>query len=502
MRLLLLGLFISSISFAQKNDYIWLGGYESATGYDSITGSNLGTTEINFNFNPIHISYDTLAMNFSATNTTFSDSAGDLLFYTNGIYVANKWHEKIDGSDSLNDGYITQFLNPAAHDDGYFNAQGIIALPIPGTTNEFALMHACEDTFASNIICKRLLYTHLNMAMNAGHGKVLSKNEIIINSYIGNEVVAVKHANGRDWWLLTQKRGSNCFYRTLVDSSGPHLLPDLTCAGIDVPYNDDGAAQFSPDGSKFAYFQIVSGVTIFDFNRCNGELSNPLHFSIPTIADSGWYPIGCSFSPNSRFLYLSAVFQLYQFDLTDMNMFSQIDTVAQFGFNETGALFCGQQLGPDGKIYISSSSGYTRYSVIADPDVKGMGCNVMRDSLHLKSFCISVPNYPNYRLAALSPEQCETNGFPALNDKMESLMIYPNPAENIMVVDYGKWISGINDFATLKIVNALGEVVYVQELRKYATFEEVNVAHLSRGVYQILLESNAQYLGGARLFKL
>lgn len=502
MRLLLLALFISSISFAQKNDYIWLGGYDSAAGHDSVSGYTFGTTQIDFNISPISVTYDSLSMNFSSTNTTFSDSMGSLIFYTNGIYIANKWHEKIEGSDSLNQGYITQSLDTGLQYYGYYNPQGIIALPIPRTNNEFALMHAWEDTFSPNIICKRLLYTHLNMEMNGGHGKTVSKNEIVIDSYIGNEVVATKHANGMDWWLLTQKRGSSCFYRTLLDSTGPHLLPDLTCGGPIVPFNDDGAAQFSPDGSRFAYFQIWSGITIFDFNRCNGELSNPLHLAIPAIGDSTWYPIGCAFSPDSRFLYLSVGVQLYQLDLTDPYIFSNIDTVAMFGINDPGGLLCGQQLGPDGKIYISSSSGYTSYSVIAEPNVKGVGCNVMRDSLHLKSFCVSVPNYPNYRLAALSPEQCETNGFPALNDNMEGLVIYPNPAENMMVVDYGKWICDIKDYATLKIVNALGEVVHIQELRKYETIEEVNVAHLSRGVYQILLESNAQCLGGARLFKL
>src|SRR5580692_4497975 len=83
---------ISLSAFTQKSDYIWLSGYNGYPHpiYDPSDSFYFATTILNFNYSPLQIEMDSLQMNFSRTNTSFCDSNGNLLFYTNGIYVANR----------------------------------------------------------------------------------------------------------------------------------------------------------------------------------------------------------------------------------------------------------------------------------------------------------------------------------------------------------------------------------------------------------------------------
>src|SRR5579863_5835428 len=74
---------------AQKNDYIWLTGYDSwAPDSTAAWGFRYGNSKMDFNYSPVNISFDSLQMFFDVTNTSFCDSDGNLLFYTNGVYAA------------------------------------------------------------------------------------------------------------------------------------------------------------------------------------------------------------------------------------------------------------------------------------------------------------------------------------------------------------------------------------------------------------------------------
>ena len=50
---------------------------------------------------------------------------------------------------------------------------------------------------------------------------------------------------------------------------------------------------------------------LFDFDRETGLLSNYQHYA---IEDSAIWAVGAAFSPNSRYLYLSSTFDVYQLD--------------------------------------------------------------------------------------------------------------------------------------------------------------------------------------------
>lgn len=58
--------------------------------YQSYTGNDwFGGTRIDFNTMPPTIAREDRDMDFNITNPVMSDEAGELLFYTNGVYVSS-----------------------------------------------------------------------------------------------------------------------------------------------------------------------------------------------------------------------------------------------------------------------------------------------------------------------------------------------------------------------------------------------------------------------------
>ena len=490
---------------AQKYDYLWLSGYDSNVGYDSLSGYLYGTSILDFSYSPCNIRYDSLAMNFDNTNTSYCDFDGRLLFYTNGIYIANTLNEKIKNSDSLNTGFVQDFWDPTIQTNGYRQYQGALALQSP-SEQKFYLLHSYMDSFWNGTIyCRKLLYTSLDMSLEMGHGEVLDKNQILIADTLGWELSADKHGNGRDWWVLAQQRSTNCYYRILLNDSGVNVLPGLTCGGSVVNYSNIGSCCFSPDGLKYVYLSIPGGINIFDFDRCLGTLSNPVYIPIPVFGDSIWIANGVSISPNNRFLYVGATRHVYQYDLWASDIAASIDTVAVYDGHKApfGSFFHTMQLGPDGKIYESCGNSENVYHLIERPDEKGDSCLFIQHGVQLPTFSLGVPNFPNYRLGALPGSPCDTLTGLAEEERAEKeklLKVFPKPASDYVTIDYGytDWNKG---GVVLEIVNETGQVAYTQMLPMYSGFQKINITPFATGIYSAYIKRNNQIVATARFAK-
>ncbi|MBL0032863.1 MAG: hypothetical protein IPP27_12075 [Bacteroidetes bacterium] len=79
---------------------------------------------------------------------------------------------------------------------GWYN--DLIIIPNPASATQFYLFVIDPTSFYG------LYYSLIDMQENSGLGKVVLKN-IQIHPYQGwDGIAAVKHANGRDWWLITK----------------------------------------------------------------------------------------------------------------------------------------------------------------------------------------------------------------------------------------------------------------------------------------------------------
>ena len=509
MRLIIiLLLLLSHICRAQKEDYIWLSGYDSNVGYDTVANHYLGINKLDFNYTPRLVTYDsTIGINFGRTVVSYSDSTGSLLFYSNGIEIRNRWDEVIQNSRKMNDGWLINSWDTNIAILGYRLPQAVLALPIPNKSDDYLFFQCFLDSNQgiTDIIVPKVLITHLSMSQNLGHGYVLYRDSLLLTDTFSGYITACKHANGRDWWILAQKLNSNCYYRILLTEDGAQVMSDQTCAGVVSPYGGGGASCFSNDGSKYAVVDYLKGILLYDFNRCEGKLYNPHNYPIPALVDSGWTLSGSAFSPDSRFLFVSIGEYLLQFDTWQTDPLSNPDTIARFdGFADPfGSYYCQSQLGPDGKIYIASGNGESNLSVIDSPDQKGQACHFIPHGLHTIAYQLGPPNNPNYRLGILLGSPCDTlTALREINSNDLNISVYPNPSQSYFIVDYGNVNWSIHDELVVSVIDITGQTIYTSSLPQYSALHKVNSSSFASGIYLVRIEdSGGRVLAVKRVVK-
>jgi hypothetical protein len=251
--LVLIGFFLFfDISFAQpKYDYNWLFGYQGGLG-----NPNFGQSKISFDNGQIETTTTISDLYIGESNTTMSDTDGNLAFYTNGCAIFNSEHQMMENGDEINPGEV--------HDDycdviGYPNGkQACLALPLPGSSGHYILFHQPSEIisippFDFDIIRPLLYYSIIDMDQADGLGEVVDKNHIIVeDSLHTGHITAVKHTNGRDWWVLVPERQSARHHTLIVTPTG---VVDTFSQEVGIPflYEGEGSGQacFSPDGLKY-----------------------------------------------------------------------------------------------------------------------------------------------------------------------------------------------------------------------------------------------------------
>jgi hypothetical protein len=471
-------LFLPFCLIAQKHDNVWLFGKDSQT--DTLSAGTI----FDFSNGGPSIGFEFRNMRFNVTNASMSDSMGNLLFYTNGISIWNSENEIMENGQDLNPGQYSQ-----SHQfTGLIINQGVLPLTFDSSTNLYSLIHIDKDYPFGNYSfhSKYLYYSLIDASQNNGLGIVVSKNNIVIEDILEHgRLSACRHANGIDWWVLAKKYDSNTFYKVLFSEDGFHTQEQSI--GEITYSNSIGQAVFSPDGTKYVRQQMVdmelgNFLNIYDFDRCTGELSNPIQI---TYADSAWSG-GVAISPNSRYLYVSSYEYVYQFDLFAEDIESTKDTVAIYDgwyYEDSPHLrstFFLMQLGPDGKIYISANNSIPRLHVINNPDLPGDSYDVCQHCVELPTFnAFSMPNFPNYRLGP-TEETCITDAINEPENHLPRVNLYPNPSYGIVTLEFTEGFDLSSRFKFI-LYDALGQVVFQSPLSSYTT--EIVFSDLPEGLY-------------------
>ncbi|RME00057.1 MAG: PKD domain-containing protein, partial [Bacteroidetes bacterium] len=404
---LLLHLLLSA--HAQYHDAVWQYGAHSLAG-----DPRWGTFVLDFNTEPPSVYEQDREMNFNVTGASICDSTGNLLLYTNGCYIANFAHLMVENGDSLNPGESTWEDCPG----GLVVAQSHFFLPMPGHPGRYCLFHENLDYHDVLVLAVNpCYYSLIDMNENNGLGKVLEKNVAIFDypDRTFGTMTAVKHANGRDWWVVFPEKSKNRFYRFRFSPNGVEdtLVQDLLPVYPNILSN--AFITFSPDGSKLARYEVTHGLYMYDFDRCSGLFGdNPLFIPLPGTSLGG----GVSFSPDGRFVYLVSSTFILQADTWASDIAASLDTVAVYdGFLDpsTSGLpttFFAMQPGPDGRIYINTNNGTKYLHYIQYPNKKGDSCQVVQHGIELPFFNIfTSPHFPNYRLGPLDGSPCDTLGL-------------------------------------------------------------------------------------------
>ena len=382
-------------------------------------------------------------------------------------------------------------------------------MPFPDGQNKYYLFYQNVAGFIDGIF-----YAIIDMNTvwgTPGLGEVIIKGQQINTNRIADCMQAVKHGNGRDWWLVTKMSDANL---THINRFIEYLI---TPSGISGPFYFDFGGAFDQDFQKIIFnttcskimnINTVGYMCEYDFDRCSGVISNP-HVIYPEITTFPYNRVFWegAYSPNDSVFYIatnrySLLLNCYllQFDLTASDIPASCDTLDDYLFPiEPGAV----RLAPDGKIYYSrayKSPGVNSFpyadtmynyinmnlSVINEPDSLGAACNYQPFSFYLggKRTYYSLPNNPNYELGALIGSVCDTITGIAPSPSLErgEVRIFPNPVNTVLT------ITGLKaDDNTLTVYDGTGKCIYKTDVRSGQ--HSLNVSSYPSGIYLLVTQS-------------
>ncbi len=399
--LLLICTFLFSVLYSQNHDFYWPMGYSSFTG-----DTTFGRTVIDFNTEPPLVYREDRNPNIDVTVASYCDESGTMICYTNGIKIMNSNHEVMPNGEDFNTG---PFVSNSIY-TGYRVPLSEIFISVPGYPDSLVLFHVSIDIDDVHGVVGRTFHRSLLLFQENEWSVVYKNNPLLDSVTLNAEVSAIRHANGRDWWVFCAAESHNRYYYFLFGKD-KEIQIEETELNPEFPVLDAGSYfVFSPDGTRMARYYVTNGVYIYDFDRCNGTFTNPVFVPLPNTTLGG----GVSISPNSRFLYVMSNTEVFQFDLWAGDIAASQETVAVWDgfFYPFPTTFFLSQLGPDGRVYINATNSTRMMHVIQYPDKKGLACEVRQHGLLLPtSNAFTMPHFPNYRLGPLDGSPCDTLGL-------------------------------------------------------------------------------------------
>ena len=367
-----------------------------------------------------------------------------------------------------------------------------------------------------------LYYSIVDLKLNNGLGSVTQKNIQLDTTATKDALMAVKHGNGKDWWLVTRKWDyyswsyNNAFYVYLVDSNGIYPLPVQNVGALRA--SNGGEIAFNSNGTKMVESDLGNLIELYDFDRCTGTISNPVNIEMPSTTGPYNFYFSTAFSGTSQFLYVMSIIatneaKIFQYNLQAMNISATKTLVATISDSASCAMM---KLAPDGKIYVGAwtdlpGSGYpysqsfynvvnSNLSVINYPDSAGAACDFQLFSFPLGGHRTyrGLPHNPNYEMGPLIGSPCDTLtvGLTPGPSKESGawLQAWYNHEWNIIHVNAAQ-LKGKKGM--LRLFDIEGRIVFEKPAEVIAGgyyTTEVYMSEISEGVYVVNLVTDRETL--------
>jgi hypothetical protein len=482
--ILLIFNFVALNCVAQKVSFNWCFGDSSGIDFNNFS-----------NINPFYAGLRT-----RGSCVSISDTSGALLYYAftratlpgNTTRVFNKNDQLLQNGDSIVGG-------------GWYHEIVIIPKPMNDSIY-YVFSTGVTSSFG-------LYYSVLNINANNGLGEMLQKNIQIMPDQQADCISAVKHGNGRDWWIVGRRlnfsvgQWNSEYYTCLITKDSIYNANFQVIGSLNT--SAFSKITFSPNGDTLLFTNANDVIEYFQFDRCTGLLSNPVTIRPPATTYSEW-TWSNEFSSYGRFIYTSTskdTTQLFQYDLQSPNPLATRQVLYQSTFPQ----YAGGDVkrGPDGKIYFSIAyvntgvsypypdSVYNIYnmnlSVINSPDSLGVTCDFQPYSLYLdgKRTYYGLPNNPDYNLGPKIGSPCDT--ITTLSEPAQQLLIknvYPNPVSKFLTINY---MLPQGKTGTAEIFNFLGEEVYEAILTRYTYTQQIDLGSFESGIYVLKIISANQF---------
>lgn len=420
----------------------------------------------------------------SEGTSTISDSAGNLLYYSEGTTVWNKDHQVL--------------LNGTGLLGNQSSTQSSIFVPSILEPNRICYLFTVNSGFVQGHNTAGLRYSKIDYCLDSLNGGIIpgEKNIKIVDT-ICEKIAVARHANGIDYWVLTHKFFSNEFWALHLGQNG---IQDTVVTAIGSFHDGNlsgtiGQLKFSNNGDQVA---IAAGndldfLELFDFNKTTGVLSN---FQPLDVLNSG-NVYGVEFSPNDSKLYITTTstsqidMELIQFDLSAGSLSAINSSQTSLSHNPNYASLRSLQIGIDGKIYMTSLFNDYYLASIENPNNPGLGCNFQDSSISLLGQYAgqSLPSFIAGFDYSNSYSSCEvTNLTEEFISKTAS--VYPNPAIE-------KAYLNVNSHKSTKLkvelYNFKGDVVS-SEYQTSTDKITISKNGLSEGFYLLKVYSNSEMI--------
>jgi hypothetical protein len=369
------------------------------------------------------------------------------------IRLYNKFHSLVKGGDQLfvqSAGQYTQFSGYTA------------LLPFSEDVDSLMLVKFSVNYISNN---HNLNYSLIDTKAYGDTGVIYSANNKVIDfkGVIGT-LGCIRHANGRDWWILIHGYPNNIFYKFLASPWKVEFVEAQsigTVFGIlDTTFSNlesMGEISFNLDGDRIGINNMGGLIETYEFDRCTGLLSNAITLQTVNFGNSSLLNTrATNLSPNGRFLYGISYYnsqtplgnillgKIIQYDLLASN--PSIDTNEVYVFKDSNSFLDHLEYGPDGRMWFIGRGDPALYNnlqypqdsfmhFIEFPDVKGLACNVKINQVYMKGrkAMTGLPNMPNYNLGPIDGSICDTLGLDvgvyATRDKdILHPRVYPNPS--------------------------------------------------------------------------
>lgn len=323
-------LLLNNYAFAQKEGNNWFFGNYAGVTFNSGKSVALTTGSLKADF---------------GGSASISTPKGRLMYYSDGFQVYDSLHSSLSLS--------LKGTNA--------NPQTALFVPNPDSSNIYYVFNA-----VNSISIYSLFYSVIDTRLRSGRGDIVKgRNNMVLFNPSCAKLTAVKHANRKDYWVLTHKYNSDTICAFLVTSAGVNPTPVYSRTGYKVStsnsLNSVYPMKMSPDGKWVCSANASDSSIIAHFDAATGKVSNAWSFDLVVC--------GMEFSAKSRYLYTiesGGNTRLYQYDLSKptRNMFNHSRRLIDSAFGNTISLI---QLAPDEKIYIPTYQSLYLH-VIHQPD--------------------------------------------------------------------------------------------------------------------------------------
>ena len=310
------------------------------------------------------------AIDYYESVSVVSDNDGNVLFYTDGIYVYDASHTIIYGAPS-------KLLGTEATTDLASSVQGAYSLLKPGSETEYYLFTSGAIDRPSGTTGLRVNEIDMSLPGNGTTASPLGEmitSDVVLRPTSTEMMTAYSNCGTDTAWVITHEPNSWNFISILVTKDGIQSVNiqeletprDPWSSGFSTDWgspNGRGSMDISSDGSRLIMTgQNPVGSHILNFNRFTGEVSAPIAILDPTGAP--WDGYGCEFSPDGTRAYFASNVTngMFQYDVaTDASTW-----ITDADGDSHGEIITGN----DNKLYIGKPAelGLTGIGVINDPN--------------------------------------------------------------------------------------------------------------------------------------